>query len=177
MLTEYDDAFASRSGPRVIDVLDQKRLAATPSSIACHGTCSFSDGSSKRVTCKEMVDALGHTVWTFTPDLTSGRAATRPCHGLSPHGASAKSAIGAGGRGPDWTATTPTGGVQPTVNARMPQTARSSGKLRADHEHRRHRKPLHDLAKVVEEEARRQLATAKQGREHPGQAGGQAGWR
>lgn len=68
MLKEYNDEPASRSGPHVIDVLEQKKLSATPSSIACYGTYNFSDGSSKRITYKELVNSLGQIVWTFTPD-------------------------------------------------------------------------------------------------------------
>ncbi len=68
MLKEYNDQLASRSDPHVIDVLEQKKLSATPTSIACYGSYSFSDGSSKRITYKEMVNSLGQIVWTFTPD-------------------------------------------------------------------------------------------------------------
>lgn len=68
MLREYNDRYAIRSEPRVIDVLEQRRLSATPASIACYGSYSFSDGSSRRITYREMVNSLGQTVWTFTPD-------------------------------------------------------------------------------------------------------------
>ena len=68
MLSEYNERYSSQSGARVIDVLEQKKLSATPSSIACYGTYSFSDGSSKRITYKEMVNSLVQIVWTFTPD-------------------------------------------------------------------------------------------------------------
>lgn len=68
MLKEYNDGLASRSSPQVIDVLQQKKLSATPTSIACYGAYSFSDGSSKRITYKETVNSLGQIVWTFTPD-------------------------------------------------------------------------------------------------------------
>ena len=68
MLKEYNDELAGRSGPHVIDVLEQKKLSATPSSIACYGAYSFSDGSSKRITYKEVINSLGQTVWTFVPD-------------------------------------------------------------------------------------------------------------
>lgn len=68
MLKEYNDAFASRSGTHVIDVLEQKKLSSTPNSITCYGLYSFSDGSSKKVTYKEGINSLGQTVWTFTPD-------------------------------------------------------------------------------------------------------------
>ena len=68
MLKEYNEELVSRSDPRVIDVLEQKKLSATPGSIACYGAYSVSDGASKRITYKEMVNSLGQIVWTFTPD-------------------------------------------------------------------------------------------------------------
>ncbi len=68
MLREYNERLPSAASLKVIDVLDQKKLSGDAKSITCYGTYSFSDGTTKRITYKEMVNSLGQTVWTFIPD-------------------------------------------------------------------------------------------------------------
>lgn len=68
MLREYNARYATGQQAKAIDVLEQKKKSATQTSIECYGAYSFSDGSTKKILYKEMVNSLGKTVWIFTPD-------------------------------------------------------------------------------------------------------------